>query len=278
VDFVLGQPNNTVYYSTAVDKLLVAVAEEAPFKISIVEPKVPLVQNGTMDLQVIAERKDGFDEPINVRMLFNPPGVGSLPDMTIPKGSNSVSYRLNGAANAQTRAWKIAMVASATVKGAPLWVSSQLARLEVAPPFLTAKINTTVAEQGRTAKVSCVLEQKNPFDGKATVKLLGLPAKVTAPDLEITKDDTEIVFDLAVDPQSPVGQHKTLFCNVVVMKDGEPISHTVGSGGVLRIDAAKPAIADKSDGPVKPPEKRLTRLEQLRKEQTEREQAAPRNY
>jgi hypothetical protein len=277
VDLVLGQPNQTVYYSTTVDKLLVSVADESPFKISIVEPKVPLVQNGTMDLQVVAERKEGFDEPINVHMLFNPPGVGSLPDMTIPKGSNSVIYRLNGNGNAQTRAWKIAMVASAAVQGAPLWVSSQLARLEVAPPFLTMKIDTTVTEQGQPAKVACAVEQKVPFEGKATVKLLGLPAKVTAPDKEITKDDKEVVFDVAVDPQSPVGQHKTLFCSVVIQKDGEPITHTVGSGGVLRIDAPKPVVAAKTDAPVKPPEKRLSRLEQLRKEQAEREQAAAKN-
>jgi len=80
-----------------------------------------------------------------------------------------------------------------------------------------------------------------------------------------------------VDPQSPVGQHKTLFCSVVIQKDGEPITHTVGSGGVLRIDAPKPVVAAKTDAPVKPPEKRLSRLEQLRKEQAEREQAAAKN-
>jgi hypothetical protein len=95
--------------------------------------------------------------------------------------------------------------------------------------------------------------------------LLGLPAKVTAPDKEITKDDKEVVFDVAVDPQSPSASTKRSLCSVVIQKDGEPITHTVGSGGVLRIDAPKPVVAAKTDAPVKPPEKRLSRLEQLRK-------------
>jgi hypothetical protein len=45
------------------------VVEEVPFKVSIVEPKVPLVQNGEMNLQVVAERAEGFDEPITLKML-----------------------------------------------------------------------------------------------------------------------------------------------------------------------------------------------------------------
>ncbi|MFO0946333.1 MAG: PPC domain-containing protein [Planctomycetota bacterium] len=64
VDLVTGPPNITVYYQTSVDRLAVAVTDEAPFKISVVEPKVPLVQNGSMELKVIAERKEGYNAPI----------------------------------------------------------------------------------------------------------------------------------------------------------------------------------------------------------------------
>ena len=46
-------PNNSTYYKTRADKLYLAVAEEAPFQIRILEPKVPLVQAGTIDLKVI---------------------------------------------------------------------------------------------------------------------------------------------------------------------------------------------------------------------------------
>jgi hypothetical protein len=48
--------NQQSFYTVAVDKMAVAVAEAAPFKLKIVEPKVPLVQGGQMNLKVVAER------------------------------------------------------------------------------------------------------------------------------------------------------------------------------------------------------------------------------
>src|SRR5439155_17599004 len=50
IELVQGPPNNVNYYATKVDKLAVAVTKEAPFKLRIVEPKVPLVQAGSMRL------------------------------------------------------------------------------------------------------------------------------------------------------------------------------------------------------------------------------------
>jgi hypothetical protein len=76
--------------------------------------------------------------------------------------------------------------------------------------------------------------------------------------------------------KSPVGRHKTLLCRAVVMLNGEPITHTLG-GGELRIDAPLPAKAAATPAQPAPgaaaapkPEKKLSRLEQLR---VEREQA-----
>jgi hypothetical protein len=70
-----------------------------------------------MDLKIEAERQTGFDQPITVKMMWNPPGVGSLPDITIAKGETSADYRINAKDDAQTRKWKIAVIGSATVKG-----------------------------------------------------------------------------------------------------------------------------------------------------------------
>src|SRR5258708_13259619 len=169
------------------------------------ERKVARLENGGVDLEVVGERKTGFDEPITVKMLFNPPGVGSQPDVTIPKGANSVIYRLNANANADLRSWKIAVAASAKVQGATVWVSSQLAKLDIAPPFLQGKFDLTTTERGKPARVVCKLEQKIPFEGKATVKLMGLPASASAPDREITKDAKEAAFDLTTDTKPPAG-------------------------------------------------------------------------
>ena len=240
-------PNNTTYYGTRVEKLYVAVTEAAPFKLRIAEPKVPLVQAGTMDLKIIAERNPGFDEPISVKMMWNPPGVGSLSDVTIPKGQNSALYRLNATAEAQTRLWKIAVLGSATVGGGPLFVSTQLAPLEIAPPFLTAKIATSAVEPGKTTNVTVALTQNIPFEGKVTIRLVGLPEKATVAEQKISKDDKEVVFKVSVDPACPTGSHKALFCVVDIIKAGEIIPHSVGSGGILRIVPPKKPVAG---GPV----------------------------
>ena len=243
VELVQG-PNNTSYYGTRVDKLLVAVTEAAPFKLRIIEPKVPLVQGGSMELKIVADRDPGFDEAINVKMLWNPPGVSSSSDVTIPKGSNSVIYPLNAKGDADLRAWKIAVLGSAKVHEGDLFVSSQLAKLDVGEAFLTAKIETTACNPGQSTNITVKLEQKIPFNGKATIRLIGLPEKVSVPEKQITKDDTEVVFNVKVDPTCPTGSHKNLFCAVSIQKEGEAILHSLGAGGIMRIvPPKKPTIA-----------------------------------
>jgi len=243
VELVQG-PNNTSYYGTRVDKLLVAVVEAAPFKLRVEAPKVPIVQAGSMDLKIVADRDAGFDEPIAVKMVWNPPGVTSLPDITIPKGENSATYTLNAKSDAALRSWKIAVLGSAPVKGGPLFVSSPLTPLQVAEPFLTAKIETSACQPGRSTNIVVKLEQKIPFEGKATIKLVGLPEKVSVPEKQITRNDTEVVFPVTVDPTCQTGSQKNLFCSVAVKQNGEVIPHSVGTGGILRIvPAKKPAVA-----------------------------------
>ena len=236
--------NDGVYYAAWSDKIAVAVVEELPFKINIIEPKMPLVQYGSIDLKVVAERQPGFDDPISVRMIYNPPGVGSLPDVTIPKGENSVIYTLNASGAAPAKDWKIAMLAQATVSNGTAFVSSQLATLKVAEPFLLGKLEMTNVLVGNSTKMVCKLDQKVPFDGQASVKLLGLPSGVTADDKQITKDQTEVVFNLTTATNAMKGLHKTLFCSIVIVKGDEHITQSVGSGGVIRLEGPKVLVAD----------------------------------
>jgi hypothetical protein len=285
VELVTGPPGQSVFWKHEVDRAAVAVTEEAPFKINIVEPKAPLVQNGSMNLKVVAERKPSFKAPITLQMLFNPPGVGSASTVAIPEGQTEALYPVNANGGAQVRKWKIAVLGVATVGNGPVWVSSQLATLEIAAPFVAFAMERAAGEQGKTSDLFCKIQQNTPFSGSAKVKLLGLPPKVTAPDLDITKDTKELSFKLTLDKASPPGQHNNLFCQVMIVQNGEPVLHNVG-GTQLRIDVplpakanepAKPApapVAAKPAEPAKPPEKRLTRLEKLRLEQEQREKAS----
>lgn len=234
IELVQG-PNNTFYYGTSVDKLHVAVTREAPFKLRLVEPKVPVVQSGSMRLEVVAERDKGFDEPITVQMVWNPPGVSSQSEAVIAKGATNVLYQLNASAGAEVRTWKIVVLGSATVDGGPLHVSSQLAKLEVATPYVAGKIEPLALNPGQQGKLVCKLDQMRPFQGKASVTLFGLPERVTTTIQEITKDDKEVVFPLTVATNCPFGSHKALFCAVDVKQDGIVVPHSIAAGGIVRI-------------------------------------------
>jgi hypothetical protein len=276
VNLVYGSPNNTVYYGTRCDRLAVAVAEEAPFSLRIVEPKVPLVQAGSMNLKIVADRKPGFDKPIELRLLWTPPGMGAQGIVTIPQGQSEAMYPVNANGNAATKTWKIAFIGSAPGANGVVWVSTQLMPLTVAPPYVAMKIEMTSVEQGKETDVLCKLDQLKPFEGKAKVGLYGLPPNVVAEpaEKEITKEDKEVRFHVKVAANSPAGQHKSLFGQVVVTENGEGIPHSVGAGGVLRIDA--PVAARKAAESAKAPEakpagepKKLNRLEQLRQQEAE---------
>jgi hypothetical protein len=261
--------NQTAYYQAKTDRLAVAVADEAPFKINIVPPKVPLVQSGSMQLKVVAERKAGFTAPIKLTMPFRPPGVGAG-DVTIPENGSEITLPLNASGDARVDHWKVCVLGSAESNG-PVWVSTQLAELEVGPPLLAGKIEMAAGERGKPVQVLCKLEQKRPFEGKAKVELLGLPPNTSAEPKEITSADTEVVFDVQTGEKSPTGQHKSLFCAVTVTQDGEPVRQSIAGGGVLRIDApsaapaAKPAVAAAAaPTDTQKPAKPLSRLEKLR--------------
>jgi hypothetical protein len=196
---------------------------------------VPLVQAGSMRLEVVADRAAGFDEPIQLEMVWSPPGVNSQSEVTIAEGATNAFYPLNAGGGADTRAWKIAVQGHATVDGGEVYVSSQLAPLEVAAPFLAGKIESLSLAPGKSGKLTVHLQQAKPFDGKAAIRLVGLPEKVSATEKEITHDDQEVVFDLLVDPKCQAGSYKNLFCAVDVEQNGQVIPHTIASGGILRI-------------------------------------------
>jgi hypothetical protein len=286
VELITGPPGQSVYWKAEVDRAAIAVAAPAPFKISIVEPKVPLVQNGAMNLRIVVERQPTFKDAITILPLFNPPGVGSASSATIAANQNETLLPMNAAGNAQVRKWKTAVLGVANVNGGPVWVSSQLATLEIAPPFVGFAMERAAVEQGKNTEVFSKVQVTTPFPGPARVQLVGLPPKVMTTDVEITKDTKEFAFKLAVDKAAPPGQHRNIFCQVTVMLNGEPVLHNVG-GTELRIDVPlppkpnappppppMPVAAPKPTDPPKPPEQRLTRLEKLRLDQQEREKAA----
>ena len=298
-ELVLGQ-NNVPFWTRTVRTLAVAVTEEAPFTVEIVEPKVPIVRGGSMDLKVVAKRKAGFTAPIAVALPWNPPGIASKNQNVIPENQNEATIPINASGGAALKTWRIvvngtytepppAPPAGATQaqrrrnRGGRLVVSSEFARLTVAPQFLTLKFEAVSVEQGGEIDLSVKVNKAIDFAGEAKMTLIGLPNKVTTTPVTITKDTTETVFHLKTDAKTPPGETKSLFCQVLVMQNGEPILHNLGTGR-LRVDAPlakkKPTASAPGNG-VKPgntiavkidPNKPLSRLQKLRLESRQRAQ------
>jgi hypothetical protein len=268
-DFVLGEPNNAVYVAGVAHKLAMAVVEKVPFHLEIVQPQVPLVRSGTMNLKVVVHRDAGFEAPIYVQFPFSPPGVGAAGAITIDRGQTEGLYPLNASGDAMLGKWPVLAIGAADLDG-QAWVSSQLAELEVAEPFVNFALTRAACDQGQAAQIPCKLTHKTPFDGTAQAVLLGLPPGANADPVEFTKDTAELVFQVKTAKDTPVGTHKTPFCQITITQHGEPIVGIVG-GTELQVTAPAPAESAPTPQPQTVPAaqtaaapKPLSRLQQLR--------------
>jgi len=274
-DFVISAPGQSRYSGRDVNQLAVAVVDELPFHLEIVQPQVPIVRNGAMNLKIVATRKEGFNAPISVQFPFRPPGIGAASSVNIPEGQTEVLYPLNANSGAEVKQWQVFALGSADVGGAA-WVSSQLATLEISEPYVTFEMQRAACEQGQEAQVYCKINHAKAFEGTVKAELLGLPNKVTSVPLDFTKDTPELIFPVKTELESPAGQHKNILCQVTITQSGEQIVGTVGVTE-LQIDKPLPAPAQPApppqpvapaEQPPPPPQavpaKPLSRLEKLR--------------
>lgn len=275
-DFVIAQPGQSLYSWKDVDRLAFAVVEEVPFTLEIVQPNVPMVRNGSMQLKIVAKKKEGWDEDITVQFPFRPPGVGANSSIKIPKGKTEADYPLSANGNAALGKWPVYAIGSASNSGSS-WSASQMATLEIAEPYVGIALQRSSVELGKETEIVATVNLLKDLAAPAKVVLVGLPHKVTAEPMEITKDTKELVFKIKTEADSPAGNHKNIFCQVVVTENAEPITHARLGSTELRVDKPLPkpvAAAPKPDAPkvaekaapTPPVEKRLTRLEKLRLE------------
>jgi hypothetical protein len=275
LDFVRGEPNGTLYYSANYAGLPVSVTEAVPFSVTIDTPKVPIVRDGTLNLKVRVNRQEGYEKKITVRLLWSPPGISNPATMTFNEKDTELLYELNANANAELGKWKLTMMAESDTDKGKVVTATPFTEIAVEEPFVTMKMSMGNVNQGQKGELVAELEQLRPFEGQADVQIFGLPPKSESQVMKITKDQADLHFPITAADDTPVGQHKNLFCTLVIMQNGEPITHRVGMGGILRVDPkpkapATPAPAPAADpnkaavATAAPPSKPLSRLEQLR--------------
>ena len=155
--------------------------------------------------------------------------------MTIPEGQTEAAWPINANGGAAVRSWPLVVWAKADINGAA-YTCTPLTPVEVAPAFVSVTFDRVACEQGKAVTLVGKVRVERPFEGTAKVQLVGLPAKVTTPDVSVTKDSTEVQFPLTVDATAAAGRFKNILCSVTVTQAGEPIAATAGTVE-MRIDA-----------------------------------------
>ena len=259
--------NQGPYHSASFNRIATAVTVEAPFKIELETPTVPIVKNGTLALKVRVARTKDYTEKITVRFLWNPPGISGPVTVDIPGDQSEIFYELNAAADATVADWQVCVLAEAATPQGPVLVSSALTPLKVAEPYLSMTLDLAATEPGQPISMFAKIEIARPFEGAATVELLGLPHGASCPLQTFTKDMAELPFPVAIAADAKVGKHNGVFCRVNVPENGGSVLHQTALGGTLRIDATSPAAEAKA-APAEPAKggKPLSRLEQLRQQ------------
>lgn len=279
---VRGQ-NNTPFWTEPTFALATTVTQKVPFTLQIVEPKVPLVQGGQLSLKVVAVREGEFKAPIKIELVLNPNGVSSSREISIAEGQTEAIISVNAAGNAQVKEHKIAVRGEATVGNGPIMVCTPFVNLRVSEPYLKFTYEAAALELGAETELVVKVETPKPFEGNAKVQLLGLPNKVTTTPAEFNKDAKELIFKVKAEPDAAPGVNKSLFCQVIVTENDEPIIHNIGTGQIRVDKPLPPKVAPMPVAQAAPmptpepapaaPAKRLTRLEQLRLEQEQRVKA-----
>lgn len=251
-------------------RMAVAVTEKVPFKLEIVQPKVPIVRDGSMQLKVKATREEGFDAEIGLRLLYDPPGIGASRSIKINKGESEALIPMTANGGAKIGVAKIAVLGKAAHKAGSVEISTPFADIEVSDRLYDMTFNKAAVEQGQETSVVVGLAAKREFAGEATIELLGLPAGVTSEPVKINKDAEEAIFKVKVAADAKDGKHTSIVARATLVENGEPIIQTNGNIE-LRIDKPLPekvAVEKpkevKKEAPKPVAEKPLSRLEQLR--------------
>ena len=250
VNLILGN-NKVVFWSRPVDRLALAVADPVPFKIDLVVPKAPVVQNGSCQLKVVATRAEGFNEKIALRIPWLPPGLSAGTAEILPDATET-TILINANNNAPGGTKRIAVVGSS----AGYTVCTALTPVTVEAPWVTFDVTKAETEQGKPVELVVNVTQAQEYEGTYKAELLGLPKGVTAPQLDLAHGTTELKFPLEVAADAPDGKFQGLFVRSVLVKEGEDVLHQSGGGDLVIYKPLPPELQEAAPPPPKPEEQK----------------------
>jgi hypothetical protein len=239
----INHSGGDAWRSVKTDRFIMAVTDAAPFAIELQPPAIPLVRGGELAIPVKLIRRAGFTEPIEFKCDFSPSGVSLPPAETIPGDRSEALLHISASPNAPLGSVPICVTAStlretnAYLGTGEIRVSSQIIHVQVAEPYLTLSSEPASVRRSGSADFRWSVSPKNPFQGEAEVKLLGLPKGVTVrePLPRITAAAKEVVFQIHASEEALLGRVSGLECEITVQAAGQEIRQRSGKG-ILRID------------------------------------------
>lgn len=269
---VSGQ-NRVDMWGHNADRMTVAVTQPMPFSIELVQPQVPIVRHGTANLHVKVKRNEGYNEPIALRILYNPNGCAASGSIRIEPDQSEAFIPITANANAALGSFPVTILAQAKRTNGSAWVATNFINFEVADSFFDYQFVTTVVEPGASNNIAVGLQIKQPPAGEVEFELLGLPAGVTTatPVVKLEGEMTQLTFPISVAADARVGKYQTLVIKATIRRPEGEILQTQGTAEVQIVEpvvTATPAVAAAAPVAAPPPtEKPLSRLEQLRQAQ-----------
>lgn len=241
----LSHSGGRAWHPVSVDRYVLAITERSPFTIEVTPPRIPLIRNGSLDLDVRIQRHRDFKGPIDFQAEWLPGGVSSGPAITIPPDKTEAVYSLTASGGAPLGPTQLALVATTTDGIDSGWytgvgrvrVSTPFIKFEVADPHIDLKSQPTAARRGQKGRVVWKVEHRRPFEGVATAELLGLPkgVRVVGKPPTLAAQQAELAFEIEVAPDTLLGPYRELSCEVSLKEHGQEIKQRMGRG-VLRID------------------------------------------
>ncbi len=272
-NMILRGQNNVDVWGHDSDRMALSVAEAVPFDIIVEQPKVPIVRDGSLTLKVRADRKEGFTKPIDLRLLYAPPGVAASASVTIPENATEALIPVTANGGAAIGVWPITVLASTDLGRGRIQIASEFIHLDVQDSLFEFQFNKAVTEQGQPVDIFVGAKSKRAVEGDIVFELHGIPpgTNLATPQVKWSEGTETLTFRLEVPTETRQGNFKTLVCRAIVRSELGEILQTNGTGEV-QIDVPLPAptvevaAAPVQAPPEQPPAERpLTRLEQLKK-------------
>lgn len=225
------------------DRFIMAVTDPAPFRIELQAPAIPLVRGGELAIPVKVIRSEGFNEPVEFKSDFAPPGVVLPPAETIPGDRSEAVLRISATTSTQLGTGPLSVVATTLRETNPylgtgeIRVAAPVIPLAIAEPFLTLDSEPASVRRGGSAEYRWSVTPKSPFEGEAVVNLFGLPKGVSVrePLPRITAASKEVVFQIEATDEALLGPVTGIECEITVQAAGQEIRQRTGKGN-LRID------------------------------------------